>query len=379
MKRLLILILFCSCKSGIVKEDLVIPSKVNSIKLELDNEISNFGNSIQLVEENGKEYLMIFSPASYNLYIYDTHSFALKDKIKFEKEGPKGIGDSHYFYYHNKDSIFFTPKNVTHFYLNDLNGNDGKIYRLNFSNENRGKIPLATNQSNIILNQSQIYLTSPTSFSPSLYHSPNEYKHIENSCFQYVYDLKNDSEVEQCINFPIEYEQKVYPIYQNFISQETIPNAIIYSFALVDSIQVFNLNSKEIFSVLCKTTTDYPKKHIVEKVNEVIPEHEFQEFQIFMNSLNYGNIIYDKFRNQYYRLVEYPIKEEEINPNIQPRTKPLGIIVLDSLKNFKREYYFGYGKYVKSNIFVSKEGLNILNYEKILENEYSINFDTFIL
>lgn len=379
MKHLLILFLLCACKGQISKEDLAIPSKVKTLKFQLDNEIANFGNSIQFIEENGEEMLMVFSPASYNLYTYNIETQDLRSKFKFEKEGPNGIGDSHHFHYLSQDSIFFLPKNITHFYLTNLRGGESEIYRLNFSNENRGRIPLATNQSTIILKGERIYMTSPTSYSPSLYHSPIEYKQIEKSCFQYIYDLKSNQEVKECISFPLEYSQKVYPLYQNFVSQESIDLGIIYSFSLLDSLHFFDNISKKISSTLCKTTTTYPKRHIVETIDEVIPEHESQEFSIFMNSLNYGNVIYDKYRNQYYRIVEYPVNEDELNPYLQPRTKPLGIIVLDSSRNFKQEYYLGYGNYVKTNIFVSKDGLNILNYEKILEDEYFITYDTFLL
>ena len=91
----------------------------------------------------------------------------------------------------------------------------------------------------------------------------------------------------------------------------------------------------------------------------------------------YSLILYDQYRNVYYRLVGFPIPEEDIQSRDFERkyTRQFSIMVLDEQFNVLSEHLLPRFEYLlPQSIFISEEGLNI---QKRTEDEDLMHFDVF--
>jgi len=91
----------------------------------------------------------------------------------------------------------------------------------------------------------------------------------------------------------------------------------------------------------------------------------------FAASARYGNIIYDPYRQVYYRFV-YPKVEVEEDSNLQQIAlfpTPFSIMILDKDLNTLGEQFFE-SLFVTSNAFVGKDGLYLsINHPENDENQ----------
>jgi hypothetical protein len=295
----------------------------------------------------------------------------------FQKEGPLGVGDIASFYFNNSDSLFFTGKNPNFLYLTNIDNSFLTRYSFNFTKENRGKIPVLTDESGIIFFKNSIYLTNLMAYVPGMSSAPIEYKDLSNSFFSFTFDLKSETSSYNNLIFPQVYGNSIYPDYFNTISQQLINDQILYSFGLSDSIILYSPsnNKKNQHLVKFSGESHYKKLALAEKIEDIRPDNESEQLDLFLNSFNYKRTLYDQYKRLYYRFIEFP--KPDVNNSFPQRMKPLGLIVLDDQFNLIGEYDLGYGKYTSVNAFVSEQGLNILNYEKIITEESSITFDIF--
>lgn len=376
--KFFIFVLIVFACSGKGEETIITAIPISSVEFTLDNETANFGgNRIQFVSLDSKEVLLLSNPIFNRIYQYDYNTQELIGSTDYPVEGPKGVGNVSNFYFHNRDTILISGKNVNWFFITDLGNSYMERFNFGFSRDDRGKVPVATEQSGIILHDQSVFLTNPIAYVPGMYAAPEEFKKIENSNFAIEYNIHSRAFVSNNLLFPIEYTKSVYSDYFNFMSQEKVGNNIIYSFGISDSVLVFNINSHKTSSYLASSylSDKLVKVSLANNVDEIGHEHEQLSLSTFLSSMNYGRLFYDPYRELYYRIIERPKPETIVD--LPQRTKPFGLIVLN--KNFEKvkEVDFEYGKYVLSNMFVSSKGLNVLNYEKILTDESHIVFDIF--
>lgn len=84
------------------------------------------------------------------------------------------------------------------------------------------------------------------------------------------------------------------------------------------------------------------------------------KIQKFIESTQYGAVLYDKFRDRYYRIIRLPLKEYDPDElRIEMLRKPLALIIMDGNFNIIGEYALPEDKYYTSHIFVSPDGVNI--------------------
>jgi hypothetical protein len=360
------------------KKDLTVPLPIQAFRIQLDEVTSNFGgNRIQLVKIDGKEVFILMNPLVNKLIFYNYPSGEYVMEKSFQKEGPLGVGDIASFYFNNSDSLFFTGKNPNFLYLTNIDNSFLTRYSFNFTKENRGKIPVLTDESGIIFFKNSIYLTNLMAYVPGMSSAPIEYKDLSNSFFSFTFDLKSETSSYNNLIFPQVYGNSIYPDYFNTISQQLINDQILYSFGLSDSIILYSPsnNKKNQHLVKFSGESHYKKLALAEKIEDIRPDNESEQLDLFLNSFNYKRTLYDQYKRLYYRFIEFP--KPDVNNSFPQRMKPLGLIVLDDQFNLIGEYDLGYGKYTSVNAFVSEQGLNILNYEKIITEESSITFDIF--
>jgi hypothetical protein len=82
----------------------------------------------------------------------------------------------------------------------------------------------------------------------------------------------------------------------------------------------------------------------------------------YMNtSSRYDNLIYDAYRNLYYRFAYPTLDLTDLNEIQRLRTSPgpFVIMVLDDELNVLGETYFEAGRYLPTNFFIHQDGLYI--------------------
>lgn len=150
--------------------------------------------------------------------------------------------------------------------------------------------------------------------------------------------------------------------------------SIIYSFPMdhylyyytdkSDSLQRVYAGSKYIQNI---KSSDLPYSKMKEDNKKGI--------QYYVSQSSYANIIYDKYKNLYYRIAEYPIKNWQINS--RTFIKPFSIIILDQNFNIIGESeIIDNESYNRDNIHCIPEGLIIQKYNS---NEDIIIFSLFKL
>jgi len=155
-------------------------------------------------------------------------------------------------------------------------------------------------------------------------------------------------------------------------------NILIIAPNFSNEIMLYNLENGNLVSPILdeNNTNYYAAKPLLTKkdfdISNISEQEWFNKMQQHYSANNeYINIIYDPFKKQYYRTLvvkDYKLKKEII----------LKIIVLNDKFNFVKEHNLGLD-YKPDGMFVTKKGLNVLNYRKYKENSDYLYFDTFNL
>ena len=100
------------------------------------------------------------------------------------------------------------------------------------------------------------------------------------------------------------------------------------------------------------------------------PINEVEAWQWYMTNPSYEGILYDKYKNLYYRIARLPV--EVFDPDEKWNRKPVVIIVLDSNLNYVGEAVLPTDiVFFPGNCFVSPDGLNI---QVMTEDEDKLTF-----
>jgi hypothetical protein len=189
---------------------------------------------------------------------------------------------------------------------------------------------------------------------------------IDSSRALYYKETKTISQIEFCSDsiarntlygkFPSSYTKDNLNFYNWFPSiSETSSTEILVTYARDDSIYLYN-NTKLIKSRLCKS----------KYIDEFIPLTEKQGFDraysisYQWHEPRYLDVIYNKYRDTYYRLVKH--KDVLINENkVDMEQSTWSIIVMDSDLNVIHEYVLNRNEYSFMYAFPCAKGLYVKN------------------
>ena len=385
MKQLLItssfLLMFLGCSSkdkgdtaGIALfsiEDTL--HKIGEIRLPIDEkgiiELSNH----QPFEFDGVSYLFVLNKVNHSLDIYNLIDHDFKGRIPIPNEGPFALPVVQGFFVHSPDSIFVFPqghlKNAI--LINDL----GEVV-LQF------KPPSVKNTVHGLVNHvsapaSPSYLISTElhlSILPLL--DTSDPDNITNDVLiSAEYDLSsNQFEFSKDISFPDSYVNKGWSVYHGYYSRIlNHKNEWIYSWAASDSLFIYGQHYRMIDKKLVKSgfLNDIP--FFTNKISVI------NQLQVGMESGAYSRILYDPFRNCYYRIVRHG---HVFNPQNDTDYKSLSradFSIIKTNENFDvvSESVFTGELYDYMSIFVSERGLHLPRtnywYEGLDEDEVIID------
>lgn len=328
-----------SCKPLVHKD-------INLTKLDsFEIKINSLFYVQEYFDENGSK-LFYLDVNSDEFYQYSLDSFKLIDSINLMEfnalKEAKGLISK--FYVNKKDDIFLLSAKLQ------------KVYRLNSGSVTTYIIPKPKNKE-IFIGSKWFHVIDSTIFVNGYIYQPTD---VDVLNFQELQmSILNDSIVSLLNNTPI--FPKIYSDgkYYNDLSENNISkcfnnkNESLYSFPIDHNIQLYN--NKNGFAESFNAKSDYIDSFYTTPLAKKL---DIQYTMIaYITAPFYKKIVFDKYRNLYYRIADHALPIENDNGKLPLlRNKSWSLIVLDSNFHKLNEFVFSYGDYLP-DIMPIKSGL----------------------
>ena len=355
--QLLILVHLCSCgssKSGEGIEYTMELKESKKITLPCDENTYFLSKSIFQFEEDGKEYLHFENSQKglYEIIAFDLEKQTIYRRIPVESEGPNGIpamfGSKPY-----PDSQNYLIFQGTAFRVTQMDG-AGRVVR-NYQLKSPGRFVR-------VMLTSYCYLPSFVRDSILYFNQPvasKKKRNLPNYPLFAALDLKTGELDWAPLNFPTTFDGD----YSHIRSGDDFAydynykdNRLVCSFVESDSVMVTDdLNNTKWYNAKSRFLNSMTPhvNHPTEDVYDIIRWKEKGK---------YWHIMYDKYRDVYYRFAEMPCEladNEDPYDEFVPRVREFSVIVLDKDFNIIGETKFPGSKYFYKMSFVGRDGLYI--------------------
>ena len=373
------ILLLISCSKGRNNFDQQVDGNYflkDSISISIDS-ISNYDfNYFDVGKIDGNEKLIILNQVNSSLDFYNLTSGGLEDRFLIPQDGPTPVVGTQGMLFHNQDSIFvFTSYLLAKFGLFDGTGEIRSLHSTSIESDN--PMDRLLNHSStptiptIYLN-GKLYFTKMTMGNPT--GNPDFSKsHIA----EFIYYLKNDSVVQiQNLKMPSNFEGITMPLSFSFHSKAlNDSNEFVISWFASDSLYVYDtdFNQKSVYLGKSGLSKEF------EKTTHQLSKEETDRLTI--SQTHYPRIIFDPFRQLYYRFVHVARKYDpnELIDHKSIQKNPFSVIVLDKNFNHLGEVVFPGSKYNLYKAFVAENGLYLplSNIFYVNLNEDEVKYEIF--
>jgi hypothetical protein len=323
-----------------------------------------------------EEFLFVVNLVNSSVDIYSLEHESLKSRFPIPRQGPGYIDKPQGILFHTPDSIFVFPSmmmsNISLFNL------EGKLYHhLKVKQATSSKFDMVVNHASLpsiptIYHQKKLIFSNLTlgnsSGNPDFF---NQYQP------NFVVDLENDSlNWETEFKYPRDFFGKYWP--SSLVNNSTVKNKqnqLVSSWSGLDYLIIKDLEGREIDQIQAQTQ--------FAKVYEFggAPLSGEEERLIFLEHHSYIQLLYDEFRDLYYRIAKLPRKRStgEYLDHTSSYKNDFSVLILD--KDFKllEEVRFPGGIHHPYLAFVGRKGLYLSRtnpYNPEL-NENRISFDVY--
>lgn len=285
------------------------------------------------------------------IQMYDIESGSLKKSLVYEIEGDQGVGQLFGFHVHTLDSIFLFSQFDAVLVLTDTSG----------LVKNRIRYTQPDLYSPAFVHNSY-FLSPPIIKGDEMYvktHFQGNYREVtaeQLSAYHMTYSINMKTGSVKFLNhtYPSDYLAKGIKHFEP--SMATDGNKVVYS--LFGDHRLFFASSFEENLQTIKAASTH--------LDESLPlfplqGERFDTQKYLQGSSRYESIIYDPFREVYYRFAfpTYTFESDEEIRNL--RTEPRGFVImtLDKDLNIIDDQYFEGRKFMPNNVFVGEKGLYI--------------------
>ena len=328
------------------------------IVLPVDENTYYISKSMFRFEENDKEYLFFgnFEKHQHEILIYDIDGQNLHKRIPLAKEGPNGVPAIYgCIPFHDSQSFLVSQHNIGRTTLIDENGNVKRRYNMrhNIKNGIWGDYRYGLS-----------YFYNPTFIKDSIVYFSN--RSVTYNMKQEDWkvmpmfntlNLKNGQIHSLPIKYPDIFEDNVkVPAgggYEFTYDYNYRLGRLVCSLTGYDSIMV----TDDLKQVRWHNGKSLYLKSMRPKVYEA---DGLDCIKAMKESPAYHNIMYDKYRDIYYRIVEFPYEfKQGESPLDTPTGREFSIIIFDKDLNIIGETKFPGNKYLYKMSFVGRDGLYI--------------------
>jgi hypothetical protein len=302
-----------------------------------------------------------YSEDKHCLQFYDFSDISKRKDILFRKEGPKSIPEVNAFVIHNLDSIFILHTDASRIYLSNGKGERVDTYII--------KDKLLCGNYDIVVNSSFEFSYIPNEklllFYVSPYLSPDK---KEGHIYPLVaeYNIEKRKIVNNYGFYPENYrkDKNYFPIDNlGFIIGE---KHFIHYFLATQNLYLYDKKTRKLTDIIPIKSkylpSETPEFAKYEKSLGDIPE---QRKYCTINGF-YQDLVYDSYRNLYYRLVKHPMEYKNKKGQIHSIDEyDYSIIILDDKFRISNEIKLPAKIYNRAVMFVDKEGLwiSVNNFE----------------
>jgi len=375
MKQILlfyfITLIFTSCTSNPKKKKVSL-EPISSVNFPVDKRTSFKSRYIKPYRNNsGQEFLIFLSENKPSIKFFDLKNQSLVKEIFLQKEGPDGVGERITgLLVTSMDSIFvFSPYQYS---ISLVNGK-GKLLRRYSLIDSKG----INKNTGMAIAYS---FSAPTKIGNEIFVNISPDRSIFSSDIMNAkINLKLNivtGEFEYFNQWPQYFQNKIWSYFCMLFASEYANNQFIYSYRMADSLYTLAPGSRKKKAFFAKTKFN---------LNSVSPflgartDSNDKKQSYFFNNTCYGAILYDEYRNIYYRLVRHAIpyksKDGQIN---EFHRRPISIMVFDEKFQVLGETLLEKDKYYSNMSFVTKDGLYISNANPY-NNEINEDYSTFTL
>jgi hypothetical protein len=366
-----------SCKSNSHEATFELLAKEPIVQIELDSLTSNVSNWLSFFYDSEQDSGLVFSIDNdqNELELYSLESGGLVSKLKFQEEGPAGVGRLSAISILALDSILIFPPFTNEYFGGNLTNKTLKKGEFQ-KPDGFSSINSQTRFFRSIPFLKDNYLYTKTLFGGNYLLLENE--ELSGKPLMYRVDLSDGAVEFSKFTFPDDYWADGKRHYE-------------FSSALNDNQLVFSFHSDH--NIYYGVSFDEPLKKKLAKSKYL--SQEFEDLPLgsdanarrryFATTGHYGNLLYDQFRDVYYRFC-YPKKEVEKDEDLRELVmfpQEFSVMILNSELDVIGETLLGNNddKYATSNVFVGPAGLYIsVNHPKSeLNREESFGFQLFTL
>lgn len=355
-----ILILFfiqisCSKKE---KSEILVESTNELISIPLDEKTSNSS----LGFSTSGDFLFNIIWGNNSLQIYDINKRSLIKNLIFDFEGDQGIGQIFGFHVQSLDSIFLFGQVSPIIYLTDTTGIIKKTIRY--------EAPVG---------YTSAFVHPHYFFSPPIVIGDEMIvkTHVEGNYREFTNELLSASHMVYAINLTDGNVRFVNHRYPNDYLADGLKHfepsmakgkdKIVYS--LFGDHRLFYASS---FEEELKSTN--AESQYLDARLKLFPSggERLETMQYMNTSSRYDNLVYDPYRNLYYRFAYPTLDITDLNEIQRLRTSPgpFVIMVLDDELNVLGETFFEAGRYMPNNFFIHEDGLYVsINHPDNPEND----------
>ncbi len=356
--------------------------EISSKKIMLDSNTAPKPQYIQMyTDSTGIRNITFLNTYTNSIYFYNYDTLEFIKDIKYDKQGPDGIGLPYGYHIKNMDSIYVY--NYMHLEL-ILTNSKSRIL---------SKIPLTGGEDfrkspNVLLYYPQFLPETSTPFleTPNgLLLTAQYIRAIPDSLISKIKFLERFNYKTNEVNFSKTYPISLYGNNYNWddemftkVFPELHPDGdkIIFSFPISHDIYVTDIQSNNV-----KYIKKYAGSNYAGTIKSINKEKKKTTREKLINHIVkqdlYATLKYDKYRKVYYRFIRKAISNATIHTQI--KEKPLSVIIMDENFNYLGETDIGTSEDCYwQNSFVTKEGLNIEYLDHDDLDEVGLNLKIFL-
>lgn len=355
-------------------------TEVGQVKLEIDSLSDYSFPEFQVIQEDGQEMLLVMNKVNFSFDFYDLASGEKLKRTAIQKDERFPIPALYGFWYHNADSIFLFRQMLLNG-ISLINGNGEIVTQYNPQKIDRSSPQ--TMMKSMVNHYSRS--TNPTLYeNGKLYFSDMTLNGFLSSAeameeFRPAVEvdlISNEVNISDQIRIPDFYKGKTWQTYWGGFSRIKNDNLLIYSWAVMDSMLIYDQNMESIKSVYAKSEFAKPIKSSSDANSTV--EEQLRER---ITNTAYSYIFYDKYREVYYRFVTIgrTIDESYLEDQFPHLKNDFSIVVLDRDFNVLTEKRFPGKIHYPYKSFVGEKGLYLSRTNPFYEglNEDQVVYDVY--
>lgn len=281
------------------------------------------------------------------IQVYNLDEIGEPIKKSFFTEGPNGIRDG--------VGLSIIPLSLNKYYLTNRHNElflmeyDSILKRYDLSNSQEYPAMMPTNHAKTIMLKDSIF-----GFGQYKQMNINTNEYLQSSIFA-LFDIPENKFKDASITFPQSYLNKCWTAQMLFpaYTYNNSTDKLIFGFPAEKNLYSYDYHDDTIEEINVPYTDYFREVDSFKECDEVPQKID----SYFLNTPNYINIIYDKYREIYYRMFFLPPDNIYKGMRGSHTHKRLGIIVYDKNFDVIHEKLFEPYTYFPSDYFVNEDGL----------------------